>query len=82
MDKYLKCRFSIPSLTDDTISCRKCEYAKKNKSECETCDMFKSRYIEYPITISKIENKEISFDGLGHECGTLLTLPRMNSWGS
>ena len=75
MEKYLKCKFSFPSLTDiNIINCKKCDYKEKNKSECETCDMFKSRYIEYPITVSKIENKEISFDGLGHECGTLVKI--------
>ena len=75
MDKHLQCRFSFPSLTNaEIINCKKCDYKEKNKSECETCDMFKSRYIEYPITVSKIENKEISFDGLGHKCGTLVKI--------
>jgi hypothetical protein len=75
MEKYLKCRFSFPSLTDkEIINCKKCNYHEKKKSECETCEMFKSRYIEYPITVSKIENKEISFTGLGHECGTFVKI--------
>lgn len=75
MKKHLKCKFSFPSLTDaETINCKKSDFKEKNKSECETCEMFKSRYIEYPITVSKIENKDISFDGLGHECGTLVKI--------
>ena len=75
MDKHLKCRFSFPSLTDiNIINCKKCNYKEKTQYECETCDMFKSRYIEYPITVSKIENKEVSFDGLGHECGALVKI--------
>lgn len=75
MGKHLKCRFATLSLREeDIINCRKCNFEKKHKSECETCDMFKSMYIEYPITVSKIENKEISFNGLGHECGALVKI--------
>ena len=76
MEKYLKCRFSNLSLMTDTnvTQCSKCNYENKHKSECETCNMFKSRYIEYPITVSKIENNDISFDGLGHKCGTLVKI--------
>lgn len=39
--------------------------------ECETCNRFESRFIEYPLTINGIENKEIDTIGLGHECGCL-----------
>ena len=75
MDKHLKCRFSMLLLKDENkISCRKCNYQEKNISDCESCDLFKSRYIEYPITVSKIENNEISFAGLGHECGALVKI--------
>ena len=41
------------------------------KEECENCDRFYSRYIEYPLTINGIENIEIDTSGLGHECGCL-----------
>lgn len=41
------------------------------KEECENCDRFDSRYIEYPLTINGIENKEIDTSGLSHECGCL-----------
>lgn len=41
------------------------------KSDCDNCERFKSRYIEYPLTINGIENKEIETDGLGHNCGCL-----------
>lgn len=39
--------------------------------QCENCDRFDSRYIEYPLTINGIDNKEIDTTGLGHECGEL-----------
>lgn len=41
------------------------------EAECETCDGFKSKFIEYPITVQCIENKEINTSGLGHKCGCL-----------
>ena len=41
------------------------------KEECENCDRFDSRYIEYPLTINDIENMKIDTSGLGHECGCL-----------
>lgn len=39
--------------------------------ECETCNRFESRFIEYPLTINGIDNKKIDTSGLGHECGCL-----------
>lgn len=42
-----------------------------NSEICEKCDRYKSKYIEYPLTIQEIENREIKISGLGHECGTL-----------
>jgi len=39
--------------------------------DCEKCGRFKSRYIEYPLTIQGIKNKDIDTDGLGHTCGCL-----------
>ena len=41
------------------------------EAECKACDKFESRFIEYPLTINGIENKEIDTIGLGHECGCL-----------
>lgn len=41
------------------------------EEECEACERFESRYIEYPLTIQGLENKEIDTRGLGHECGCL-----------
>ena len=42
-----------------------------NFEVCEKCDKYKSRYIEYPLTIQGIENSGIKISGLGHECGAL-----------
>lgn len=39
--------------------------------DCEKCGRFKSRYIEYPLTIQGIENQKIDCRGLGHRCGCL-----------
>lgn len=41
------------------------------EEECEKCNSFDSKYIEYPLTINGIENKDIDTSGLGHECGCL-----------
>lgn len=41
------------------------------EEECEKCDSFDSMYIEYPLTIEGIENKDIDTYGIGHECGCL-----------
>lgn len=41
------------------------------EEECEKCDSFDSKFIEYPLTISGIENGKIDTSGLGHECGCL-----------
>lgn len=41
------------------------------EEECEKCDSFDSKYIEYPLTIKGIENDKIDISGLGHKCGCL-----------
>lgn len=40
-------------------------------SDCENCDKFKSKYIEYPLTINGINNKPIDNEGLFHKVGCL-----------
>lgn len=42
-----------------------------SKEECEQCGRFDSKFIEYPLTIKGIDNKEIDTTGLGNECGEL-----------
>ena len=41
------------------------------EEECENCDKFDSRYIEYPLTINGIESAEIDTRCIGHKCGCL-----------
>lgn len=40
------------------------------RDDCEKCESFESKYIEYPLTINGIKNEEIDITGL-RECGTL-----------
>lgn len=42
-----------------------------SRKECEECKKYKSRYIEYPLTINGIENAKIETKGIRYECGTL-----------
>lgn len=75
--KQSRCRYCHPSICN--LGEHHCvvdgwEYDKVKavtKEECENCDRFDSRYIEYPLTINGIENEEINTSGLGHECGCL-----------
>lgn len=39
--------------------------------ECEKCESFESRNIEFPLTINGIKNKPIDTTGVGHKCGAL-----------
>lgn len=41
------------------------------EEQCERCERFDSKFIEYPLTIQGIDNAEIDTTGLGHECGEL-----------
>ena len=43
----------------------------RKNSKCEECKKYKSRYIEYPLTINGIENAKIETKGIRYECGTL-----------
>lgn len=75
--KQARCRYCYPSIRnlgehhcvvdgweDDKV-------IDVTKEECENCDRFDSRYIEYPLAINGIENMKIETSGLGHECGCL-----------
>lgn len=76
-DKINCCRYSNPSIQDlESCHCvvNGWEHEKVRavtKEDCESCEKFKSRYIEYPLTIQGIENKKIDTIGIGHTCGTL-----------
>lgn len=42
-----------------------------SEEQCEQCERYDSKFIEYPLTIQGINNAEIDTSGLGHECGEL-----------
>ena len=59
--KIERCKFSFPYMGKEegkvkvNYFCRKGEEEKEIRdSDCEMCENFKSRYIEYPITVSGI----------------------------
>ena len=41
------------------------------KEDCDNCQKYESKYIEYPITVNRIENEKIEPFSLGHEIGSL-----------
>lgn len=47
-------------------------YEETTEAACETCEAFKSRYIEYPLTINGIESKKLDYKGFFHQQGTLV----------
>lgn len=56
--------------------CYKCKYANSmsniTEKDCEGCLNYKSRYIEYPITVKKIEN-HFEYDNFSkRNCGKLV----------
>lgn len=66
--KMSRCRYyfgKLLSCTEIENQCRKQEYKKVDASDCETCLMYKSLFIEYPIQVAKIDQKPITYgDGL------------------
>lgn len=80
-EKIKKCKYSHPHFKNNSIEYHcvvngweddKVRICKKK--ECESCQKFKSKYIEYPITVHEIENKPIDTSGLGHEEGSLVAI--------
>ena len=73
--KQTRCRYCHPSLRGEHLCVvdgwEDIKIKNVTKEECENCDKFDSRYIEYPLTINGIENGKIDISGLGHEIGCL-----------
>lgn len=76
--KRYKCRFCHPCRGKNFDECHcvvngwEDENVKTvSHEECEKCEKYKSRFIEYPLTINDIENAKIETNGIGHTCGTL-----------
>lgn len=64
--KIERCKYSHPHFKNNSIEYHcvvdgweddKVRICKKG--ECESCQKFKSKYVEYPITVHEIENKNI-----------------------
>lgn len=83
--KIERCRFAYTDFRNKDSRgeyLRRCEkevtednhWAVTDEARCELCEAFKSRYIEYPITVNGIENSPIVFRGLGCELGSLVAV--------
>lgn len=77
------CRFSHPSFFKDKsdgtypVLCSKKknadgEWNKINEETCEKCDLYKSRYMEFPLIINDIESKKLDYKGFLHQQGGLV----------
>ena len=70
--KIERCKFAFPNIKTkegkiETVYYCHNPYCEKESEEiecldCENCENFKSRYIEYPITVSKIEQKNPEYN--------------------
>lgn len=79
--KIERCKYSHPLFKNNSIEYHCVVDGREDdkvricqKGECESCQKFKSKYIEYPITVHEIENKPIDTSGLGHEAGSLVAI--------
>jgi hypothetical protein len=62
--KMSRCRHyfgNLISCTEIEHQCRKQEYKKIDEAECDNCPMYKSRFIEYPIQVTKIDQAPIDY---------------------
>lgn len=76
--KRSRCRYCFPAIGENcnefhcVVDGQENENVKNvSRKDCENCSKFCSRYIEYPITVNRIESEEIKPYTLGHRCGTL-----------
>lgn len=71
--KLQRCRHCFPSL-DGGYKCLSGTVSNDersvNESDCEECPDFSSKYIEYPITVNKINTQKIDTSGV-YESGSL-----------
>lgn len=79
--KIHRCRFAIPDVQEKKVIYQcVADGWEDNKihicteEECESCERFDSRYIEYPLTINGIEFAPVDTTGLGHKCGCLVEI--------
>ena len=64
--KIERCRYSWIGINNKKIqySCRKQDGKIVCNNECEHCDMYDSRFIEYPIIVNAIEQKSIDYSDI------------------
>lgn len=54
------------------------EWVKVSYEDCENCQNFKSKYIEFPIVVTLIESKPFNYKPLVDEIGTLVAVRPCN----
>lgn len=76
--KRFRCRFCHPFMgkNHNEFHCVVDGWEDENiktvsRKDCEQCDKYNSRYIEYPLTINGIKNENVDTTGIGHKCGAL-----------
>ena len=66
MSKLTDCRYALVGFQDDGTPCGCCRKNDTLKDvlecDCEKCEDYKSRYIEYPITVDKIDTCPIEYN--------------------
>ena len=76
--KIERCKFAHPEINGETICTREGwkddQVTPTNDERCESCDRFKSRYIEYPITVTKISCDAIKLDSWHCKTGSLVAV--------
>lgn len=78
MTKKEKCKHCFANLKSATEVEYLCVFDRTTEDHpvvsdeiCENCPNFKSKFIEYPLTINGINNEEINTNGLFHKTGSL-----------
>ncbi len=80
--KIERCKYSHPHFKKIILSNiialltdgKTIRYESAKKESVSPVKKFKSKYVEYPITVHEIENKPIDTSGLGHEEGSLVAI--------
>lgn len=70
--KIHRCKYTHIELSDCVYKCKYNHLKEITEKDCEECVNFKSRFIEYPIQVDKVEN-DFSDDGYyTRNCGKLV----------
>ena len=62
-----RCRSAFPDLiSPNTLvyRCKKQDFKEVCDNDCESCSMYNSRFIEYPITVNSLEQKPIDYSDI------------------